>query len=103
VRGITLPDAILIPKQGIVQGPQGPSVFVVAANGTAEARPVRLGRELAEGFVVQEGLKPGERVVVDGVVRVRPGAPVRVAPPGPAGQAAQAAPPGPASPGGARP
>ena len=103
VRGITLPNAIVIPKPGIVQGPQGPSLFVVAENGTAEARPVRLGRELAEGFVIQEGLKPGERVVVEGVIRVRPGAPVRVAPPTSAAQAAQATPPGAASATGARP
>jgi membrane fusion protein (multidrug efflux system) len=103
VNGITLPNAIVIPKPAIVQGPQGPSLFVVAANNTAEARPVRLGRELADGFVVQEGLRPGERVIVDGVIRVRPGAPVRVAPPPPPGQSSQAAPPAPASPGGARP
>jgi membrane fusion protein (multidrug efflux system) len=104
VRGITLPNAIVVPKQGIVQGPQGPSLYVVAANGTAEARPVRLGRELAAGWVVQEGLRPGERVVVDGVIRVRPGAPVRAVPAAPAAdKTAQGSAPAATPPGGARP
>jgi membrane fusion protein (multidrug efflux system) len=77
VHGVTLPDAIVVPSTAVSQGPQGPSVYVVSPNGIAEARPVRLGEEVAGGWVVQEGLKPGDRVVVDGVIRVRPGAPVQ--------------------------
>jgi membrane fusion protein (multidrug efflux system) len=80
VRGVTLPDAIVIPERAVSQGPQGPSVFVVAENDTAEARPIRLGPQVAAGRVVQEGLSGGERIVVDGVIRVRPGAPVRPVP-----------------------
>jgi membrane fusion protein (multidrug efflux system) len=80
IHGVTLPDAIVVPHQAVSQGPQGPSVFVVGENNAAEARPVRLGTELAQGWVVQEGLRGGERVVVDGVIRVRPGAPVRPVP-----------------------
>lgn len=79
VRGVTLEDAILVPKRAVMQGPQGPFVYVVGANARAEARPVRLGRELDEGWIVHEGLKGGEQVIVDGVMRVRPGAEVRVA------------------------
>ena len=82
IRGITLPNAIVIPKQAVAQGPQGPSVYVVGENDTAQARPIRLGSELAAGWVVRDGLKGGERVVVDGVIRVRPGAPVRPMPAG---------------------
>lgn len=89
VRGVTLPDAIVIPKRAVSQGPQGPSVYVVAADDTAEVRPIRLGHELAEGWVVREGLKGGERVIVDGVIRVRPGAPVKAVAAGSEPQAAQ--------------
>lgn len=89
VRGVTLPDAIVIPKRAVSQGPQGPSVYVVAADDTAEVRPIRLGHELAAGWVVREGLKGGERVVVDGVIRVRPGAPVKAVEIGSGPQAAQ--------------
>ncbi|WP_262030914.1 efflux RND transporter periplasmic adaptor subunit [Microvirga sp. Mcv34] len=75
--GITLPDAIVIPQQAVSQGPQGPLVYVVGGNNIAQPRPIRLGPELASGWVVQDGLKGGERVIVDGVIRVRPGQAVR--------------------------
>jgi membrane fusion protein (multidrug efflux system) len=84
VHGVTLPDAIVIPEQAVLQGPQGPFVYVVDANSTAQPRPVRVGRELEGGRNIEEGLQPGEHVIVDGIIRVRPGAPVRVA--APAGQ-----------------
>lgn len=80
ISGISLPNAIVIPKQAVSQGPQGPFVYVVDGGNTAQARPVRLGRELETGWVIQEGLQPGDQVIVDGVIRVRPGAPVRPQP-----------------------
>jgi membrane fusion protein (multidrug efflux system) len=79
IRGIYLPDAIVVPKQAVSQGPEGPFIYVVGANNIAQVRPVRLGREVEAGWVIQEGLKPDEQVIVDGVIRVRPGAPVRPA------------------------
>jgi membrane fusion protein (multidrug efflux system) len=80
VRGVTLPDAIVIPSQAVSQGPQGPSVYVIGENNTAQVRQIRLGPELASGWVVQNGLKSGERVIVDGMIRVRPGAIVKPVP-----------------------
>jgi membrane fusion protein (multidrug efflux system) len=80
IRGVTLPEAIVIPKQAVSQGPQGPSVYVVGSNNIPEIRPIRLGPEVAAGVVVREGLHGGERVVVDGVIRVRPGEPVKPVP-----------------------
>jgi membrane fusion protein, multidrug efflux system len=80
VRGVTLPNAIVIPREAVSQGPQGPSVYIVGENDTAQVQPIRLGPEVAAGWVVQDGLNGGERVIVDGVIRVRPGAPVRRVP-----------------------
>lgn len=80
VRGIVLQNAIAVPKRAVSQGPQGPFVYVVAANNTAEVRPIRLGQEIGETWVIREGLNAGDRVIVDGVIRVRPGAPVRPVP-----------------------
>jgi membrane fusion protein (multidrug efflux system) len=80
ITGITLPDSIVIPQQAVSQGPQGPAVYVLGENDIAQARPIRLGPEVPGGWVVREGLSGGERVVVDGVIRVRPGQPVRPAP-----------------------
>ncbi len=90
IRGVTLPDGIVVPNRAVSQGPQGPSIFVIDGNGTAQARPIRLGQEVADGWIVQEGLEGGEQVVVDGVIRVRPGAPVRPVPAAPAQENTQA-------------
>jgi membrane fusion protein (multidrug efflux system) len=80
ILGNTLPNAIVIPRQAVSQGPQGPSVYVLGENDVALVRPIRLGPEVAAGWVVPEGLSGGERVVADGVIRVRPGQPVRPEP-----------------------
>lgn len=80
IKGITLPKAIVIPQQAVSQGPQGTFVFAVNSQGMAEVRPVKLDREVNGGWIVREGLKEGEQVIVDGVMRVRPGAPVKASP-----------------------
>jgi membrane fusion protein (multidrug efflux system) len=80
VKGITLPKAILIPQQAVSQGPQGTFVYAVNSSGAAEVRPVKLDREVNSSWVVREGLNEGDRVIVDGVMRVRPGAPVKASP-----------------------
>lgn len=95
ILGITLPNAIVIPRPAVSQGPQGPSVYVLGGNDIAQVRPIRLGPEVAAGWVVPEGLSGGERVVADGVIRVRPGQPVRPVPVSAGPQPAQASkPPG---------
>src|SRR3954470_24979843 len=93
IRGITLPEAIVIPNQAIVQGPQGPSVYVVGENGNAQGRTIRVGQQVESGGVGQNGLQGGDPVVVEGITRVRPGAPVKPVPMTPAPQTAQAAAP----------
>jgi membrane fusion protein (multidrug efflux system) len=80
VKGITLPKAIVIPQQAVAQGPQGTFVFAVNSQGAAEVRPVKLDREVGTDWVVREGLKDGDKIIVDGVMRVRPGAPVKASP-----------------------
>ena len=79
VKGLTLKNAITIPQKAVMQGPQGTFVYVVPAEGEAQAqvRPVKLGRAVGSEFVVESGLKNGDRVVTDGVIKVRPGAKVR--------------------------
>jgi membrane fusion protein, multidrug efflux system len=76
VKGVTLPNAIVIPTKSVSQGPQGPFVYVVGPGSKAQARPLQLGREVDEGWVVESGVKDGDTVIVDGVMRVRPGAQV---------------------------
>ena len=78
--GIVMPHAIVIPKIAISQGPLGPFVYLVEKDNVARARPVRIYRELPDGFIVRKGVTAGDRIVVDGVIRVRPGSVVNPVP-----------------------
>jgi len=80
IQGVTLPNAIIIPEAAVSQGPQGPFVFVISDENRAEVRPIRLGPQLAQGRVVQAGLGAGDRVIISGTIRVRPGGLVRPVP-----------------------
>jgi membrane fusion protein (multidrug efflux system) len=85
--GATRPDAVLVPQRAVLEGPQGKFVYVVGAEGKAEVRPVQVGEWAGESWVISEGLKAGDRVIVDGVLKIGPGVPVKVAEAG--AQAAQ--------------
>jgi membrane fusion protein (multidrug efflux system) len=78
VNGGTRPNAILVPQRSVLDGPQGKFVYVVK-DGKAEVRPVEVGDWYGKQWVVSQGLNAGDSVIVDGVVKVRPGAPVRMA------------------------
>jgi membrane fusion protein (multidrug efflux system) len=82
VKGVTLPSAVVIPRPALSQGPQGPFVYVVGPESKVQARPVQLGRELDGGWVVDSGLKDGDTLIVDGIMRVRPGMTVAPVPAG---------------------
>lgn len=68
----SLPGAVLVPQASIVQGARGTVVFVVDENGLAAARPIKLLQALGTEAAVS-GVKPGEKVVLDGRQNVRPG------------------------------
>lgn len=74
----TLPNAVVIPRQAIVIGQQGPFVYVLANNRTVQMRPVTIAFELPEEVVVQAGVTPGEWVVTEGQIRLVDGAQVEV-------------------------
>jgi membrane fusion protein (multidrug efflux system) len=74
-------NAILVPQRAVQLSARGGGVMVVTADNKAAARPVKLGELRGSEWVVLEGLKPGDRVIVDGLQKVRPGQPVRIAAP----------------------
>jgi membrane fusion protein (multidrug efflux system) len=76
VTGISLADAIVVPHEAVMQGPQGQFVYTVNSQGNAEIRPISLGREVETGWVVISGLKPGDKLITEGIIKVRPGASV---------------------------
>lgn len=74
------PSAFLLPQQAVITGPQGSSVLVVGADGMVKPRPVKLGPAREGQWVVLEGLKAGEQVMVDGFQKMRPNALVKAVP-----------------------
>jgi membrane fusion protein, multidrug efflux system len=78
---ITSRTAIVVPSQAIQPGQQGPYVFVVKPDQTVESRLVTPGVRLGAETIVEKGLKPAERVVTDGQLRLVPGARIEARPP----------------------
>jgi membrane fusion protein, multidrug efflux system len=76
VTGLTLDDAIVVPEAAAMQGPQGQFVYTINSTGDAEIRPVELSRQIESGWIVSSGLKAGDRLITEGVIKVRSGAPV---------------------------
>lgn len=70
--------AVLVPAAALQMSQTGPYVYVVSADGVAEARPVREGQRQRDAVVIDEGVAAGEAVVVDGQLAVTPGGRVRV-------------------------
>lgn len=79
LKGAVRPDAVSVPQRAVLDGPQGKFVYVVNEKGAAEPRPVEAGEWSGDAWVLSSGLKAGDRVIVDGVMKIGPGAPVRVA------------------------
>ena len=84
VEGLVESDAVAVPRKAVMSSAQGNFVWVVGADDTVQLQPVRLQGDAADLALIGEGLQGGERVVADGVLKVRPGVKVKVAaPPGP--------------------
>lgn len=74
----TLEDAVLIPAQALQSSQKGKFVYVIGLNQVAEQRPVKLGQRQGNKYVVTEGLKSHEKVVLEGQISVSPGSPVAI-------------------------
>lgn len=72
-------QAILVPQQGVSRTPKGdPVALVVDGSGTVQQRMLTLNRAIGDKWLISSGLAAGERVVVEGMLNVRPGVVVRV-------------------------
>ncbi|MCB1704151.1 MAG: efflux RND transporter periplasmic adaptor subunit [Halioglobus sp.] len=78
--GATRPNAILVPQRAVQQSAQGHFVWVVNEDEQAEMRPVEVGGWHGDEWFINEGLGRGDRVVVDGALRLAPGVAVTVKP-----------------------
>ncbi len=77
IKGYTMISAILVPQRAVQQGPKGSVLNVVGADDKVEIRDVQATSWQGNQWVIEEGLRAGERVVVDGLQRIMPGAPVK--------------------------
>lgn len=78
--GAVRPNAILVPQRAVQQGSKSHFVWVVSKDGKAEQRVVDVGEWSGDDWVINQGLRVGEQVVVDGAIRVAPGAALKVSP-----------------------
>jgi multidrug efflux system membrane fusion protein len=74
----TLEDAVVVPDKAVQRGPNGLFAYVVAADGTAQMRTLKVGRIEEGDALIEQGLAPGEQIVTSGQYRVQPGAPLEV-------------------------
>ena len=87
-------DAIVVPQQGVTHDPKGDAVaMVVNAEGKVEQRIVKTERAIGDKWLVSDGLKAGDQLIVEGLQKARPGAPVVAVPAGSPGAAPKGAPP----------
>ena len=88
VSGAERPAAITVPQKAVLEGPQGKFVYIVdnGENGSLVAtfRPVVVGEWVGDSdadrrWIIRSGLTPGDRVILDNLIKVQPGAPVQIA------------------------
>jgi membrane fusion protein (multidrug efflux system) len=89
----TSDNTIKVPQRAVQTTVQGQLVMVVDAESKVAPRPVQTGEMAGGDFVITEGLKPGDRVIVNGLQKARPGSPVKPVEWNPAGTAAAASAP----------
>jgi membrane fusion protein (multidrug efflux system) len=96
LRGAIRPNAILVPQRAVMQGAKGHFVWVLTAESKAEFRTVEAGDWHGDNWFINRGLKAGERVAVDGAMKLAAGVPVKVVEAGAStpGKAAEAKPAG---------
>lgn len=75
------PNGIVVPQRAVKLTPQGASVMIVDDKNTAVSREVRVGALREGSWLIAEGLNAGDRVIVDGLQKVQPGAAVQIAAP----------------------
>ena len=77
----TKEDAILVPQRGVTRSPNGSAmVMVVGAEEKVEPRVIKVSRTVGDNWLVSDGLKAGDRVILEGIQKARPGTPVKAIP-----------------------
>ena len=75
--GATRPNALAVPQKAVQQTANGHVIYIVNAKGQVEVRPVTVGDWVGQDWVIKQGVTAGERVIVDGFMKLAPGMPVK--------------------------
>ena len=78
MKGYVLKNALPVPQRAVLSTQSGPMVYVLDAKNKAEIRAIVQEISVDNDYVIREGVKPGERIVLDGILKVRPGEPVKI-------------------------
>ena len=82
LKGAQRPNAIAVPQRAVMESPQGKMVYLLSPDNKAMPAPVKVGEWAGSDWIINEGLKPGDKVIVDGLAKIFfPGAPVQVGDP----------------------
>ncbi len=73
-------NGIAVPQRAVMLTAQGASVMIVSKDNRALPQPIKLGPQIGHKWTVIEGLKPGDRVVTEGLIKLQPGMSVKVVP-----------------------
>lgn len=73
VDGVMLSNVVAVPRKAVMSSAQGQFIWIVTGEQKVEFRPVQLGRSMGNNIIVTEGLAPGDRYIVEGVLKVQPG------------------------------
>jgi membrane fusion protein (multidrug efflux system) len=77
LEGAIRPQVLMVPSKAVVSSQEGKTVWVFnPQHQKAESRPVKLAQDIGGQIIVEEGLHPGDRVIVDNLIKLRPNAPV---------------------------
>ncbi|WP_152220357.1 efflux RND transporter periplasmic adaptor subunit [Pseudomonas sp. SCB32] len=77
VKGITRKNAVTLPERALAQGPRGTFVYVVDKDGLARVRQVTTSQTVNGRWIIEAGVDAGDKVIVDGLIKVRPDQPVK--------------------------
>jgi len=76
----TADHALLVPQQGVTHDSQGNAVAMVVNGSKVEQRTLKIDRAVGGRWLVADGLRPGDQIVMEGLQKIRPGMPVRTVP-----------------------
>ncbi|MEW6441659.1 MAG: efflux RND transporter periplasmic adaptor subunit [bacterium] len=80
IKGYMRTEAVLVPQRAVQQGAKGPVVYVVGAGDKVEIRDVQAANWIGSQWFIEEGLRAGDRIVVEGFQKMMPGARVKPVP-----------------------